>query len=218
MKTLKIFLILITFSFLMNILLAAKDKIEVYIVTTDYLNLREAASINSKVVTVSQTDKTKVQLRIGNTVRVIKQTDEEEIVNGKKGRWAYVDPGFADHSCAWVFDYFLADKNDFKPLNSLPNNYILKFSDGDAPFIYEFYKDGTAIYKAIDEDEKDQKGKLYIDSRNKVITIKYDDDKDDFEIYMMMRTFFFKGDKLCVVGGGDLSKDGTYDACAIIKK
>lgn len=187
------------------------QSIEVNICTTDYLNIREEPSINAKPIMSAVRKEKKRQLRIGDTVRVLKRTDKEEEINGVKGRWAYIDPGYSDKTCGWVFDYYLAKEKDFTPLKSLPNNYVLNFADGDAPFEYEFYKDGTAVYKAIEAGETDQKGKLYIDSRSRVLIIKYDD--EELEIMMMMRTFFLKKGVICVVGGGD-----PGDACAVVKK
>ncbi|PKL15263.1 MAG: hypothetical protein CVV49_21640 [Spirochaetae bacterium HGW-Spirochaetae-5] len=191
--------------------ISGRDNNEINICTTDYLNIRVEPDLKSKPLMSAVRINEKRQLRIGDTVRVLKRTEREETVNGVKGRWAYVDPGYSDKTCGWVFDYYLAKKEDFKLLKLLPNNYVLNFTDGDAPFEYEFYKDGIAIYKAIDEGEIDQKGKLYIDSRGRVLTIKYDN--EELELMMMMRTFYLKDGEICVVGGGDLG-----DACAVVKK
>jgi len=190
--------------------LYGKEKDEIVMCTTDYLNIREEPGMNKKILKViTGRGEHKLQLRITQTVKVIKRTEKEEIVSGKKGRWAYIDPGYSDKTCGWVFDYYLAKKEDFSPLKSLQYDYILKFADGDAPYKFEFFKDGTFIFKANREGEKDKKGKLYIDNRNKVITIKYDK-SDDFQLYMMMISFFWDDNKICVIGGGD--------PCAVIKK
>jgi hypothetical protein len=170
--------------------LSGRDIKEINICTTDYLSIRVEPDLKSKPLMSAVRINEKRQLRIGDTVGVLKRTERDEIVNGVKGRWAYVDPGYSDKTCGWVFDYYLAKEEDFKPLKSLPNDYVLNFADGDAPFEYEFYKNGIAIYKAIDEGETDQKGKLYIESRGRVLTIKYDNEKLEL-MMMMMRTFYY---------------------------
>ena len=211
MKRIRILSFILFFVSAFGINIFSASNVEVNICTTDYLNIREEPSINAKPIMSAIRKEKKRQLRIGDTVRVLKRTDKEEVINGVKGRWAYIDPGYSDRTCGWVFDYYLAKEKDFTPLKSLPKNYVLNFADGDAPFEYELYKDGTAVYKAIEEGETDQKGKLYIDSRGRVLIIKYDGEK--LELMMMMRTFYYKDGKICVVGGGD-----PGDACAVVKK
>ena len=73
------FFILIIFSiviFLSSLVDAA--NVEVNICTTDFLNIREEPSINGKPIISPDTKDKKRQLRIGDTVRVLKRTDNEE--------------------------------------------------------------------------------------------------------------------------------------------
>jgi len=206
-KTL-ISLLIIIAVFVVNF--SGAQSIEINICTTDYLNVREEPSINAKPIMSAVRKEKKRQLRIGDTVRILKRTDKEEEINGVKGRWAYIDPGYSDKTYGWVFDYYLAKEKDFTPLKSLPNNLQIKIYDEDTIFHYEFYKDGNAI-QVIDSDMT-LNGKIYIDNRNRIIIIKYDHEKN-LTLSMEMRTFYYKDGKICVVGGGD-----PGDACAVVKK
>ena len=191
MKIKKSILIILLLSGLMS--LYAEEPIEHRISITDNLNLREGPGLNYKIIKFKNGGKIEnLQLKITDSVKVLKISETEDVINGKKGRWVYIDPGYSDKTCGWVFDYYLAKKEDFRPLVSLPENMELIFDDGDVVIHYKFFKNGTTQYI---NDKKIKSGKLYIEKSEKVIVIKWDDQK---EFYVWNDAFIYKSGRLCV--------------------
>lgn len=186
----------------------AEENVEYMISWTNNLNLREGPGINyNPVYYITGTRKETMQLIIAQSVKVLKNSDSEEIINGNKGHWVYVDTGAYDLKRnesikGWVFDYYLAKKEDFRPLNSLPENLELKFGMGDALVHYKFYKDGRAEYIHDNERNKGKidTGRLYIEKRNLIVVIKWDEHKD---LFLWSDEFLFKNGTLCVPGCED---------------
>ncbi len=176
------------------------------------MNLRLAPDKKSKIIQ-NQYENSGIKILICFRVKLIKRSGKLDIIDGNKGEWVYVDPGFSDKTCGWVFSYYLAGKDDFRRLESLPDNYTLKYADGDVPYTYEFFKDGTSLRKPYARGDKELKGKLYIDNHDKIILLKYDTN-DNASFWGMTDDFFIKNNIICEVGG----EPPLFETCAKLKK
>lgn len=202
-KKIFFFLMIAIWAFNPRTFLFSQSNDDLYVVTTDYLNVRVEPDINAGVLEVPYLKNTmrKMQLRVTDVVKVLKKSKSEVMVGDKKGRWAYVDTGSYYRNKneiikGWVFDYYLAGVKDFLPVKSLRFNMKLEWADGDSGFRYEFYKTG----RFIDLTSKNQ-GTLYIDKTNNVIITKFDREKSFVPLTIIGRYFLNKDGVICVVGG-----------------
>ncbi|HOF34842.1 MAG TPA: SH3 domain-containing protein [Spirochaetota bacterium] len=144
-------LIIIISAIIMNLNAISNDE-KYVIVGGDKVNLRESAGLGSKILKT---------MDLGHMVIILKRSKETVTIDGKKGRWAYVDSRMYDVSKdgrsendktikGWVFDYYLYDKSKFVKLSSFnPMKIGVTCSGGDIYFEVSINGDGSFLMKDI---------------------------------------------------------------------
>jgi hypothetical protein len=158
-----------------------------YVVVGRRVNVREKADISSNVIA-----------KLGITSKVIMLGINKELITigSIKGHWAYVGTPYLDDKTdkrlkGWVFDYYLADLDQFIALNRF-KKCLLEGEVGDYLFSYEFYEDGSFRRKEYEENSNEfkyVKGKMFkyrnvikaLDTQEKykMRALFYIDDKDN---------------------------------------
>jgi hypothetical protein len=120
-----------------------------------------------------------------------KKSENQTKIEGIQGKWVFVDTGLYLDSTyetiakGWVFDYYLADLNDFKKVKSFQKCFIEGWS-GDYFLSYQFNEDGTYTRKLRKEEgqikNQELTGKVY--QYRKVIYAQ-DDDGRGSEIFFI---------------------------------
>lgn len=154
-------------------------------VVSNRVNVREKADISSNVI---------AKLGITSIVKMLGINKELITIGSIKGHWAYVKTPYLDDKTnkrlkGWVFDYYLADLNQFKALNRF-KQCLIEGWVGDYLFSYEFYEDGSfrrKEYKENSNELKYVKGKMF-KYRNVIIAL-------DTEEKYKMRALFYIDDK-----------------------
>lgn len=150
------------------------------IVVGDNVNLRIEPHSSSRIV---------FKLYITKTVRVLQRTGRKVTIDDKLGEWIYVDTGSYKKGSldetikGWVFNYYLADFEVFKPVDKF-RDCSIEGMVGDAIIVYEIFKDGTYKHKLPDYETKKVyyiKGKLYR-YRDVIVAMDYDKKMEIFYI------------------------------------
>lgn len=171
------------------------------IVVGDNVNLRSDDNEKSQVIG---------KIDIATKVRVLKRTNKKVKVGDKEGEWVYIDSRFFKKGTnetvkGWVFDYYLADLDVFKKIDTYRECKI-EGMIGDYLLSYEFYKDASYKRKILEYEKNSTrfvKGKLY---RYRDVVVALDEDSHQL--------FYFRKDGfLCCQ---EFNEDGTQ-MCTICK-
>lgn len=117
------------------LLVGSKNDKKLIIITGNQVNVRNLPSINSNVL---------VRMYIGNFVELIKVKDKIIEINGKKGRWAYINTRNLINDKVikgWIFDYYLGYRWKFKKLKSLEYKKLVLYNAGQE-YKFTFYSNG----------------------------------------------------------------------------
>lgn len=142
-----------------NVYALPKDN---FLVVGNNINLREEPNQNSKILD---------QLRIISQVKVLKRSGKKVKIDNNEGEWVYIDTFMTskndkNHTVTvkgWVFDYYLSDLNNFKPMTSFKRTRIITGA-GDVGMNFQFYENATFKYTMTDSYERKEfiyTGKLY---------------------------------------------------------
>jgi hypothetical protein len=121
-----------------------KDKRLFVPVIGNNLNLRIKPNLKSKVI---------IQLKILESVQIMKIIKKEVIINNKRGRWVFVNtgrtPSEKDETYkGWVFDYYLGYKHKFKKVKNI-NKMDITCATGDWEESYIIHNNGSVDFSYV---------------------------------------------------------------------
>lgn len=111
-------------------------------VVADVLNVRSAPSMKSAVVD---------RVEIGKLVKILAKKSKPEYVDGKWGKWVFIDTcrrraGFDDNPKGWIFDYYLGYPERFRRVPH-PISGKVKVIGGD--LLYDIRIDQNGHYRLL---------------------------------------------------------------------
>lgn len=135
--------VFLLFLFCASTALAATADTRVFLpIAGDKVNLREKPGPNSRIV---------FQLPLAHVVQLLKTEPKWSVIDGKRGRWVYVDSGLCTANMnqsykGWIFDYFLGYRENFTRVWKWRRSCI-ENTVGDYHYRYDFFPDGTVRYQ-----------------------------------------------------------------------
>ena len=205
--------IMATFFIILDIYAVEK----IFLISVDNLNIREQPNKTSKVL---------IQLPVCSPVNILKTNNQTEVIEGKSGKWVYVDTYMINKSNkkdtikGWVFDYYIGYKNKFSKVTDWKIKNF-EYCDGDYCVLVQFDNKGFFTYsydttelfadcnecKCLLKSEKQNGkkcfGKGQVFKFNKLIWLKKDGEtnKDSKIVYLTTKGDLCAHPSECINGG-----------------